>query len=87
MNPELAMARCRLEDLKLRAREISMEIDDCAGALREAVAPYVPKGDINAERVVFLSAKLVGLLIGQDGRPGLRDLEAEAARLREAYSL
>ncbi|MHC1726517.1 MAG: hypothetical protein AB9866_10985 [Syntrophobacteraceae bacterium] len=81
MNPELAMAKCRFEELKLQARELQMEAEEARRDLREATAPFVLNEDLDTARVIFHSARLVKAI------ENLRGHQAEMLRLRKEYNL
>lgn len=81
MNPELAMAKCRHEELKLKAKELEMQADEVRHSLREATAPFVPCAEIDTARVLLLTAMLVKAITD------LRAAEAEMSKLQREYSL
>lgn len=81
LNPELAMAKCTLEELKLKKKAREMEAEEARRDYREAAAPYVANKDLDLERIVFVSSRFVKAIAD------LREVESEILKLQKAYNL
>ena len=81
MNPELAVAKCKFEELKSKVFELNMAIDDARAQQRMVTAPLVANREIDTTRLLYLDAQLVKLV------HDLREAEAQMARLQQEYNL
>jgi len=85
---ERLMALGRYEELKLQAMKKQQLAEELRRLIREATAPIVDAGKIDATRVLLLAGELKMALDGTfEHDPGLRALHAAMEKIGKEYGI